>query len=138
MRGDAYVVYMPPGTRFREVLNTLRTELRGRNWEVLNTEHIDHGMMKYGLRLQNKLLSVCKSQYLSQAIVEDQYVSLIIPCRITLFRELGSPGQPGRVVMGLMDPSVEADRLGLKGSKAAKAAAAELREVMDDVADYFR
>jgi uncharacterized protein (DUF302 family) len=136
--GHAYVVYLPPTVDIYDVLERLRAELGGQNWEVLQVEHLDLGMKKYGLNLERKLILACKSQYLAQALQEDQYVSLIIPCRFTLFREAPEDGKPGRVVLGFADPVYEARAVRVEHYQAAEKAAAELKAVLENVAAFYQ
>ncbi len=135
--GHAYVSYLPPKVDIYNVLERLKTELGGQNWEVIEVEHLDMGMKKYGLALQHKLLLACKSQYLAQALQEDPYVSLIIPCRFTLFREPSRAGKPGRVVLGFTDPVYEARSVDIEHYKAAEKAAVELKAVLENVAAFY-
>jgi uncharacterized protein (DUF302 family) len=135
--GQAYVIYLPGELDFKEVVERLKSELGGQNWEVMDIHHIDMGMKKYGLDLDNKLLLACKSQYLAQAIEEDPYITLIIPCRFTVFREAGSDGQPGRIVIGVADPVFEARGMDIQRYKAAEKAAEELKAVLENMARFY-
>ncbi len=132
--GEAFVVYIDGKHSFNEVVEHLKTEILAQNWEILGTQHIDEGMKKYGLRLENKLILACKSQYLARAIEEDPFVTLIIPCRFTVFRE-SLPD--GRIVVGLADPIAEAEAVKLKQYEAAKVATEELKRVLEAVAEAF-
>ena len=135
--GDSYVVYLPASADFHEVLERLKSELGGQNWEVMGVYHIDSGMKKYGLALENKLVLACKSQYLAQAIGEDPYITLIIPCRFTLFREPSRDGGPGRIVLGVADPVHEAKAMEIKRYKAAEKASQELQAVLETMARFY-
>jgi uncharacterized protein (DUF302 family) len=135
--GQSYVVYLPGNVDFREVLDRLRAELGGQNWEVMGIHHIDAGMKQYDLQLENKLVLACKSQYLAQAIQEDPYITLIIPCRFTVFREPGKEGQPGRIVVGVADPVYEAQAMGIQQYKAAEKASEELKSVLENIARFY-
>lgn len=138
--GEAYVVYLPQSADINGVLERLRDELGGQNWEVTDVQHIDKGMQKYGLKIENKLILACKSQYLSQAIRDDPFVSLIIPCRFALFRNTagGLAGvKPGQVVLGVADPAFEAKSMDIERRRAAEAASKELRQVLEAVAAYY-
>jgi uncharacterized protein (DUF302 family) len=135
--GHAYVAYLPPKVDMHDVLERLEVELGGQNWDVLEVQHLDVGMRKYGLAIEHKLVLACKSQYLAQALQEDPYVSLIIPCRFTLFREAPQEGKPGRVVLGFADPVHEAWAVDIEHHKAAEKAAAELKAVLENVAAFY-
>lgn len=138
--GEAYVVYLPQSAKIDEVLERLRDELGGQNWEVTDVQNIDKGMRKYGLKIENKLILACKSQYLAQAIRDDPFVSLIIPCRFALFRNTagGMAGvKPGQVVLGVADPVFEAKSMNIERRRAAETASKELRQVLAEVAGYY-
>ncbi|MEW5791981.1 MAG: DUF302 domain-containing protein [Pseudomonadota bacterium] len=135
--GQAYVVYLPGNADIGGVLERLQSELGGQNWEVLQIQHIDQGMQKYDLQIDNKLILACKSQYLAQAIKEDPYISLLIPCRFTLFRETVPGGKGQRVVLGVVDPVAEAKAMNIKQYRAAEKAAQELKTVLEGVASYY-
>lgn len=136
-RGHSFIVYLPADADIYEVMDRLEVELGGQNWEVMDIQHLDMGMRKYGVFLEHKLMLACKSQYLAQAIEEDPYVSLIIPCRLTLFRESGDGIHPGRIVLGLADPVFEAQSVDIKHHKAAEKAAVELRAVLERIAEFY-
>jgi uncharacterized protein (DUF302 family) len=135
--GQSYLVYLPGNMDFREVLDRLKAELGGQNWEVMGIHHIDAGMKQYDLEIENKLVLACKSQYLVQAIQEDPYITLIIPCRFTLFREPSQDGQPGRIAIGLADPVYEAQAMGIQQYKAAEKASEELKAVLENIARFY-
>lgn len=136
-RGHSFIVYLPADADIYEVMDRLEVELGGQNWEVMDIQHLDMGMRKYGMFVEHKLILACKSQYLAQAIEEDPYVSLIIPCRLTLFRESGDGSRPGRIVLGLADPVFEAQSVDIKRHKAAEKAAGELRAVLERIAEFY-
>jgi uncharacterized protein (DUF302 family) len=142
--GAAYVIYLPGDLNYYEVVDRLKTEIMAQNWEIVSVSDIDLGMRKYGLFMFNKLVLACKSQYLAQAIREDPYISLLIPCRFTVFQEIPSakqgaePQPPGRIVIGFADPVAEAEAVGIKQHKAAEMAAGELKNVLEAVADYYK
>lgn len=144
-RGQAYVIYLPAELRFSEVVERVQTEILAHNWEIVHVQNIDTGLLKLGVVTENKVIQACKSQYLKQAIQDDPFVTLIIPCRFTVFREhvpTGSGGDyekaPARIVVGFSDPVAEAKALNIKNRKAAEVAAEELKSVLRAVQDYYK
>ena len=102
----------------------------GANWEIVHVQNIDTGLNKtYGLNIQNKVISVCQSQYLSQAITDDPMISLIVPCRFTAFRDPES----NEIIIGFADPAAEAKAIGIKKAAAAEVAAKELIGVLNSM-----
>ncbi len=141
--GNAYVIYLPGNLNYQEVVDRLKSEIMAQNWEIVSVQDIDLGMRKYGLFTFNKLVLACKSQYLAQAIREDPYISLLIPCRFTVFQEIpaaksGETPSAGRIVIGFADPVAEAEAVNIKQHKAAEIAANELKAVLQSLADYYR
>ncbi len=130
-RGDAYIIYLSGKLNFNEVVSSLENELVNENWQV--GDHLDIGaaVKEFGKQTENKVLSVCKTQYLARAIEEDPFISLIIPCRFTVFRESTKKTQQGRIVVGFYDPVAEANGIGLKQAQAAEIAKNELKAVLN-------
>jgi|GEM_PF-3419627 len=147
-RGDAYVVYLPGDADFSQVVDTLKTEILAANWDVTNVQDVDVGLRQYGLVVQNKVIAACKSQLLKKAIREDPYISLVVPCHFTVFRESEKvieeeeesepAGElPGRIVVGFHDPAAEAKDLKIENHKAAKQATKELKGVLERMVELY-
>ncbi len=132
-RGDAYVVYLPGELDFYEVFGRLQSEIMAANWDITNVQNIDTGLLQYGVKIQNKVISACKSQLLAQAIKEDPFISLAVPCRFTIFKDTAS----GKLVIGFHDPAAEAKALGIKNHAAAGQATEELKAVLKTMADFY-
>ena len=138
--GDALVVYLPENLNYLEVVDRLKSEILAQNWEITDVQDIDVGLKQYGKNTQNKVISVCRSQLLAQAITEDPFVSLIIPCRFTVFRETVKEAGgkvTGRIVLGFVDPAAEAKAINIKQYKAAQQATDELKAVLQIMADFY-
>lgn len=132
-RGEAYVVYLPGELDFFEVFGRLQSEIMAANWEITNVQNIDTGLLQYGVKIQNKVISACKSQLLAQAIKEDPFISLAVPCRFTVFKDIAT----GKLVIGFSDPAAEAKALGIKNYAAAGQATEELKAVLKTMADFY-
>lgn len=132
-RGSAYVVYLPAELDFHEVFGRLQTEILGANWEITNVQNIDTGLLQYGVKIQNKVISACKSQLLAEAIKQDPFISLAVPCRFTIFRDAAT----GKLVIGFHDPAAEAKALGIANYAAAGQATEELKRVLKIMADFY-
>ncbi len=146
--GGAYVIHLPASTNFQQVVERLQHEILAQNWEVLKVQDIDTGLnQNYGMDIQNKVVSACKSQYLAQAIKEDPNISLIVPCRFAVYR-IGASGEGvggknedcrgGKIVVGVADPVLEAESLGIQQREAAAMAGKELKQILQAVADAFK
>ncbi|MEW6766077.1 MAG: DUF302 domain-containing protein [Pseudomonadota bacterium] len=144
----AYVIQLPAEANFAEVVERVQDEILAQNWEVIKVQDIDEGMKEhYNIDIQNKLLLVCKSQYLAQAIQFDPDISLLVPCRIAVYR-IGSAGQAvggdpevcagGRIIVGFSDPVEESKRLGIGDNEAVRVVSKELQAVLQAVADHFK
>ena len=133
--GDAYVIYLPKSSDFHEVVADLKTEVSGVNWQVVNELNIGETVKEFGTEAENKVISVCNIQYLSQAIKADPMISLIIPCRFTVFRE--NDGEQ-RIVVGFYDPVAEAAALDLKQVQAAEVATKDLKAVLERIAEMHQ
>lgn len=136
-RGDAYVIYLPAETNFNEVVDRLEYEVLGENWQIVNQLDIGAAVKEFDKITDNKVISVCKLQYLAQAIEEDPFISLIIPCRFTIFREPNEDDTKGRIVVGFYDPVAEAKGIDLKQAQAAEIASNELKAVLLRIADFY-
>lgn len=145
--GGAYVIHLPASTNFQQVVERLQHEILAQNWEVLKIQDIDTGLnANYGMDIQNKVVSACKSQYLAQAIKEDPNITLIVPCRFAVYR-VGATGEGtggknedcrgGKIVVGVADPVLEAESLGIQQLEAAAMAGKELKQILQAVADAF-
>ena len=145
--GGAYVIHLPASTNFQQVIDRLQHEILAQNWEVLKIQDIDTGLnQNYGMDIQNKVVSACKSQYLAQAIKEDPNITLIVPCRFAVYR-VGASGEGvggrnddcrgGKIVVGVADPVLEAESLGIQQREAAAMAGKELKQILQAVADAF-
>ena len=145
--GGAYVIHLPASTNFQQVVDRLQHEILAQNWEVLKIQDIDTGLnQNYGMDIQNKVVSACKSQYLAQAIKEDPNITLIVPCRFAVYR-VGASGEGvggrnddcrgGKIVVGVADPVLEAESLGIQQREAAAMAGKELKQILQAVADAF-
>lgn len=132
--GDAFVIYLPGDVDYLEVVDRLKTEIMAANWDITDVQEIDIGLRQYGVQTQNKVISACRSQLLAQAIKEDPYISLAVPCRFTVFRDEAS----GKVVVGFHDPAAEAKALGVKQFRAAQQATDELKSVLQVMADFYQ
>ena len=133
--GDAYVIYLPSELNFDEVVSRVHSEILGENWQVVNEMDIGRAVKEFGKDTENRVISVCKTQYLAKAIDEDPFISLIIPCRFTVFREAT---ENGRIVVGFYDPVAEANSLNLKQAQAAEVATMELKAVLSRVAESYQ
>ena len=134
-QGDAYVVYLPASADFEEVVADVKNEASGVNWQVVNELNVGQTVKEFGTHTDNKVISVCNIQYLSQAIKADPMISLIIPCRFTVFRE---SDKDNRIVVGFYDPVAEASALNLKQVTAAEVATEDLKAVLLRVAEMHQ
>ena len=133
-QGDSYLIRLPADLDYAEVVDQLQNEIMGANWEIVHVQDVDIGLNKtYGLNIQNKVISVCQSQYLSQAITDDPMISLIVPCRFTAFRDPGTK----EIIIGFADPAAEAKAIGIKKAAAAEVAANELKEVLNSMLTLY-
>ena len=132
--GDAYVVYLPGELDYLEVVDRLKTEILAANWEITDVQDIDIGLRQYGIETQNKVISACRSKLLAQAIKDDPYISLAVPCRFTVFRDDAN----NRIVIGFHDPAAEAKALKIGQYRAAKQATDELTGVLQIIADFYK
>ncbi len=140
-QGDAYVIYLPENLDYLDVVDRLKSEIMAQNWEITDVQDIDIGLRQYGKNTQNKVISVCRSQLLAKAITEDPFVSLIIPCRFTAFRETvkeGGDKATGKIVLGFVDPAAEAKAINIKQYKAAQQATDELKAVLQTMVDFYK
>lgn len=133
--GDAYVVYLPANADFGEVVADVKTEASGVNWQVVSELNVGQTVKEFGVQAENKVISVCNIQYLSQAIKADPMISLIIPCRFTVFRETGDEQ---RIVVGFYDPVAEAAALDLQQVQAAEVATKDLKTVLERIAEMHQ
>ncbi len=131
-RGDAYVIYLSGDLDFDEVVDSVKNEVLEENWQVVNELDIGTVVKDFGKQTDNRVISVCKSQYLARAIDEDPFISLIIPCRFTIFRE------KERIVVGFYDPVAEANGLNLKQAQAAEKATQELKAILLRIVDTYQ
>ncbi len=133
-QGESYYIRLPADLDYGEVVDQLKNEIMGANWEIVHVQHIDTGLEKtYGLKIENKVISVCQSQYLSQAINDDPMISLIVPCRFTAFRDPGS----NEIIIGFADPAAEARAIGIKKAAAAAVAANDLIKVLESMLKLY-
>lgn len=133
--GDAYVIYLPASTNFDEVVADVKSEASGVNWQVVNELDVGNAVKEFGLQTENLVISVCNIQYLSKAIKADPMISLIIPCRFTVFREAN---EGNRIVVGFYDPVAEATALNLKQVQAAEVATKDLKAVLERIAELHQ
>ncbi|MFT5452467.1 MAG: hypothetical protein ACI9N9_001959 [Enterobacterales bacterium] len=134
--GEAYVIHLPGSTSFDDVVKHLENETFGANWQVVSQMDVGAAVDELGVTIESRVLSVCKIKYLAQAIKEDPLISLIIPCRFTVFRDpIGEEGD-SRIVVGFYDPLAEAEALDIKQVQAAKIASQELKEILLKVAEF--
>lgn len=136
--GDAYIIYLSGELNFNEVVSSLENEIIGENWQVVDHLDIGAAVKEFGKHTDNRVLSVCKTQYLARAIEEDPFISLIIPCRFTVFRESTENSKQGRIVIGFYDPVAEANGLNLKQAQAAEIATNELKAILYRVAEMYQ
>lgn len=138
--GDAYVIYLPAELNYHDVVDRLQTEILAQNWDIVKVQDIDIGLRQLGVEVQNKVIMACQSQYLKQAIEEDPYISLIIPCRFVAFREPVEEGETGegRIVIGFVDPVAEAQAINVNRAVAAAKASEELQGVLQTMADFYK
>ena len=132
--GDALVIYLPGDLDYLEIVERLKSEILAANWEITDVQEIDVGLRQYGVETKNKVISACKSQLLAQAIKEDPYISLAVPCRFTVFRDEAK----GKIVVGFHDPAAEARALKVGRHKAAEQATDELKGVLQVIADFYK
>ncbi len=132
--GDAFVVYLPANLDYLEIVDRLKSEILAANWEITDVQEVDIGLRQYGIETQNKVISACKSQLLAQAIKEDPFISLAVPCRFTAFRDHAG----NRIVVGFHDPAAEAKALGISQYGAAEQATNELKSVLQTIADFYK
>tara|TARA_R110002096_G_scaffold322635_2_gene516681 strand:- start:209 stop:733 length:525 start_codon:yes stop_codon:yes gene_type:complete len=134
--GDAYVIYLPGSAKLNDIVKHLESEISGENWQVVSEMDVGAVVDELGVVVENRVLSVCKIEYLARAIKDDPFISLIIPCRFTVFREQINDSD-SRIVVGFYDPVAEAQALDLKHAKAAEIASKELKEILLNVAEYY-
>jgi len=138
--GDAYVIYLPEDLDYHDVVDRLQTEILAQNWDIVKVQDIDIGLRQLDVDVENKVIMACQSQYLKQAIEEDPFISLIIPCRFVVFREVAEPSQSGegRIVVGFVDPVAEAESINVTRAVAAAKASEELQGVLQTMADFYK
>lgn len=136
--GDAYIIYLSGELNFDEVVADVKNEAMSANWQVVNELNIGATVNELGKEIENRVISVCNIQYLAQAIEEDPFISLIIPCRFTVFRETIKKTGKKRIVVGFYDPVAEANGLNLKQAQAAAIATKELKAVLHRVAELYQ
>ncbi len=136
--GDAYVVYLSGELNFNDVVRSLENEILSENWQVVDHLDIGAAVKEFGKHTENRVVSVCKTQYLARAIEEDPFISLIIPCRFTVFRESIEKSQQSRIVVGFYDPVAEASGLNLKQAQAAETATNELKAILHRMAEIYQ
>ncbi|WP_006745771.1 DUF302 domain-containing protein [Thioalkalivibrio paradoxus] len=143
-RGGAFYVYLSPAVEFSEVLERLYTEIEAQSWEVLRVQDIDDGLREhYGIDIENKVIYACRSKYLAEAIKENPNVTLLVPCRIAIYRvdyagRAAGPGaEGGKIVIGVTNPIHEADLLGIEERETIKVVADELRSMLEGVAEFY-
>ncbi len=132
--GDALVIYLPGDLDYLEIVERLKSEILAANWEITNVQEIDVGLRQYGVETKNKVISACKSQLLAQAIKEDPYISLAVPCRFVVFHD----DKLDKIVVGFHDPAAEARTLKVGKYKAAEQATDELKGVLQVIADFYK
>ena len=132
--GDAFVIYLPGNLDYLEIVDRLKSEILSANWEITDVQEVDIGLQQYGVKTQNKVISACRSQLLAEAIKDDPYISLAVPCRFTVFRD----EVKDRIVVGFHDPTPEAKALKVGKSEAAKQATDELKGVLEVIADFYQ
>ncbi len=132
--GDALVIYLPGDLDYLEIVERLKSEILAANWEITDVQEIDVGLRQYGVKTKNKVISACKSQLLAQAIKEDPYISLAVPCRFTVFHDEATD----KIVVGFHDPAAEARTLKVGKYKAAEQATDELKGVLQVIADFYK
>ena len=137
-RGDSYVIYLSGELNFNEVVSNVENAVLGENWQVIHDLDIGAAVKELDKHTENRVLSVCKLQYLAQAIEEDPFISLIIPCRFTVFRESVENTEDMRIVVGFYDPVAEANGLNLKQAQAAEIATKELKAVLQQVLELYQ
>jgi hypothetical protein len=143
--GESYIIYLPATLQYSAVVDRVHTEILAQNWDVVHVQDVGLGLRKLGVWTDNTIIQACQSQYLKQAVRKDPFISLIIPCRFTVFREHVPTGpggdyeaKPARIVVGFADPVSEAKALGVAQVEEAQAAAEELKEVLARVADFYK
>jgi uncharacterized protein (DUF302 family) len=132
--GDAFVIYLPGNLDYLEIVDRLKSEILAANWEITDVQEVDIGLRQYGVKTQNKIISACKSQLLAQAIKEDPFISFAVPCRFTVFRD----EKDNQIVVGFHNPAAEAKAVGVKRYDAAEQATAELKGVLQTIADFYK
>ena len=132
--GDAFVIYLPGNLDYLEIVDRLKSEILAANWEITDVQEVDIGLRQYGVETQNKVISACRSQLLAEAIKEDPYISLAVPCRFTVFRDEAQD----RIVVGFHDPAAEARALNVGRYGAAKQATDELKGVLRIIAEFYK
>lgn len=133
-QGEAFVIYLPGNLDYLEIVDRLKSEILAANWEITDVQEVDIGLRQYGIETQNKVISACKSQLLAQAIKEDPYISLAVPCRFTVFRDEAKD----RFVVGFYDPAAEAKALNVEKYESAKQATEELKGVLSLIAEFYK
>ena len=136
--GDAYVIYLSGELTFNDVVSSLQNEIVSENWQVVDILDLGAAVKEFGKHTENKVVSVCKTQYLARAIEDDPFISLIIPCRFTVFRESIEKSQQSRIVVGFYDPVAEASGLNLKQAQSAEIATKELKAILHRVAEMYQ
>jgi len=134
-RGEALVIYLPGELDFAQVVDRLQTEIQAQNWEIMDVQDLGAGMREYELQIENKVLSVCQSQLLAQALKADPFISLVVPCRFTVFRE--GTGDQSRIVVGFADPVAEARAMGIERYEAAQTATDDLRGALERLLEFY-
>ena len=132
--GDAFVVYLPGDLDYLEIVDRLKSEILAANWEITDVQEVDIGLRQYGVKTQNKVISACRSRLLAEAIKDDPYISLAVPCRFTVFRDEAKD----RIVVGFHDPAAEAKALKVSKYGAAKQATDELKSVLKVIAEFYK
>ena len=143
-KGGAFYTYLPASADFDEVVDRLTTEILGHTWEVLRIQDIDDGLREhYDMDIQNKVVYACKSQYLADAIREDPNVTLLVPCRFAVYRvdeaghAAGADNEDGKIVIGVANPTAEADSIGIEQREAIEIVTEELQSMLRTVAEYY-
>ncbi|HET9698304.1 MAG TPA: DUF302 domain-containing protein [Terriglobales bacterium] len=114
-----------------EVEDRLRQAAQAHKFGVLNVLDIQQTLKSKGIEMQTpcRIFDVCNPQAASQALSQDMRVSVVLPCRISVFQD----GQ--KVTLATVNPT---DLIGATGISGAEILAShiekELKAIIDEAA----
>lgn len=124
---DNLVYSVATNKAFDDAVISVLKSVEQKGWTVFQVHDLKERLAAKGfIQKPVKIVEICSGKYANQFLNKNRFVSLCLPCRISIFEDKGN------VIIAGMNPLVVSDFFAEIGKDEAAAAEREIKEIVDN------